>query len=118
MFTIVFAWINALTRKDGTALAASDIGSSIVSQVNADGSTTPVATLTGNGTTTTIPAPTAPGTYNYQVQNVDTNGVVGDPVAAVAPVVIADTSAPAAPTQFTATLTPVGPTAVSAAAAK
>jgi hypothetical protein len=117
MNTVVFAWVNATTRQDGAALAAAAIGSSVVSQINADGSLTTVATVTGNGTTATIPAPTAPGTYNYQVDNIDTNGVVGATVAAVAPVVIVDSSPPSAPTGFTATLTPVGPTAVATPAA-
>lgn len=108
MSTVVLAWVNATTRKDGKPLAAADIGSSIISLVNEDGSLTPVATVLGNGTSDTIPAPTVPGTYNYQVQNVDVNGVVGDPLEDVAPVVIpepVDSSPPDAPTNFTATLT-------------
>lgn len=119
MFTIVFAWVLATVRKDGTALDPSAIGSSIISLVNADGTTTVVDTVPGNGTQATIVAPTVPGSYQYQVQNVDTNGVAGDPVLAVAPVVIAavtppvDSSPPAAPSNFTATLTAVGPSAVS-----
>lgn len=106
MSTIVFAWVNATTRKDGALLAA--VGSSIISLINADKTVTPVATVTGDGTSETIPAPTVPGTYNYQVQNVDVNGVVGDPLEDVAPVVIpepVDSSPPVAPTDFTATLT-------------
>lgn len=106
MSTIVFAWVNATARKDGAPLT--DIGSSIISLINADGSLTPVATVVGNGTSETIPAPTVPGTYNYQVQNVDVNGVVGDLLEDVAPVIIpvpVDSSPPVAPTNFTATLT-------------
>jgi hypothetical protein len=107
MQTVVFSWVNTTTRKDGSSLSAADIGSSIISQVNADGTTTVVDTVAGNGTSATIAAPTAPGTYNYQVVNIDTNGVVGDPLAAKAPVVIqvpVDSSPPNAPTEFTATL--------------
>lgn len=117
MSTIVLAWVNATARKDKTSLSPSDIGGSIISQVNKDGSLTTVDTVTGNGTTATLAAPTAPGTYLYQVQNVDLHGVVGDAGVAVAPVVIApvappvDSSPPEAPTNVTATLTPAAPAA-------
>ena len=103
---IAFAWVNATTRKDGSSLASTDIAQSIVSLVNADGSTTPVTTVTGAGTSATADAPTTPGTYKYQVQNVDTNGDIGDPVSDIADVVIPTPApaAPAAPSDFTATL--------------
>ena len=109
MSTVVFAWVNATARQDGTALDPGQIGSSIISQLNADGTSTPVTTVQGNGTSATVDAPALPGTYNYQVVNVDVNGNVGAPATAAAPVVIAptvDNSPPAAPTGFTATLTP------------
>lgn len=111
MSTIVFAWVNATARKDQAPLSPSDIGSSIISLVNEDGTTTVVDTVVGNGTSATIAAPTEPGAYQYQVQNVDVNGVLGDAGAALAPVVIVpvappvDSSAPVAPTDVTATLT-------------
>lgn len=106
MNLIAFAWINATTRKDGSALDPSLIASSIISEVNADGTTTAVDTVIGNGTTASISAPTAPGTYKYQVQNVDTNGDIGDPVSDAVDVVIAAPApaAPSAPSGFTATL--------------
>lgn len=99
---IAFAWVNATKREDGSALDPSQISSSVISLVNADGTTTPVATLQGNGTLTSASAPTASGTYNYQVQNVDLAGNAGAAVADIAPVVIE--SPPAAPSNFTAVL--------------
>lgn len=109
MSTVVFAWVNATARQDGSALQPADIGSSVISQINADGTATAVTTVLGSGTSATVDAPALPGTYNYQVANVDIHGNVGLAVPAVAPVVIApviDNSPPAAPTGFTATLTP------------
>lgn len=111
MLVVVLAWVNAQARKDGAPLASSDIGGSIVSLVNKDGSLTSVATTTGAASTATIPAPTAAGSYQYVVENVDANGVVGDAGEAIAPIVIApvappiDASPPVAPTNVTATLT-------------
>lgn len=107
MKVVVLAWVNASQRKDGTSVDASQVASSVINQVNSDGSFTPVGALNSNGTTTTIPAPALAGTYQYAVQNIDINGVPGDNGNALAPVVIAptiDSSPLVAPTNVTAVL--------------
>jgi len=101
--SVVISWVNATARADGAPLPLAQIASSNIVLVNADGSTTPVITLQGDGTSITILAPTTPGTYTYGVENVDVNGVVGA-LGTAAALTIADTSPPDAPTAVTAVL--------------
>jgi hypothetical protein len=85
---IAFAWVNPLKRKDDSPFTAEMTGMSIVSQINDDGSVTPVTTVVGAGCTALADAPPHNGTYKYQVATADTAGIIGDAVAALEPVVI------------------------------
>lgn len=81
---VALAWINSILRLNQTPLTPQMIGQSIVSIENSDGTLTPVTTVVGPGQTTTADAPLEKGEFQYVVQHVDTAGLIGPPVHALA----------------------------------
>jgi hypothetical protein len=88
MNILALAWVNPTKRDDDSPLTAQMIGMSIVSEVNEDGTLTPLTTVVGSGCTALVDAPPHNGSYTYQVACVDKDGHIGVAVKALAPVVI------------------------------
>jgi len=81
---LTISWDHPIAREDGSALPASEIDSYYIAYMNNDGSMSIVA-VPGSVNSVTIPD-FPPGTYEFTINTVDTDGIVSaksDPVTYV-----------------------------------